>query len=113
MCLNFSKLALVCIPYHCGAWYAFHTIAEMVWHHTLLPYQQKGSDFDGFMTLKEGNLWYKFEGPSCYGNRVVYPFHFCNGMKRMLCNGMKCIPVLILKSQRQTFSQTINFFSNQ
>ena len=27
----------------------------------------------------------------------------------MLCNGMKCIPVLILKSHRHTFSQTINF----
>ena len=27
----------------------------------------------------------------------------------MLCNGMKCIPVLILKSQRHTFSQTNNF----
>ena len=27
---NFSKLALVCISYHCGAWYAFHTIAEIV-----------------------------------------------------------------------------------
>ena len=30
---------------------------------------------DGFMTLKEGNQWYKFEGPSYYGNRVVYSFH--------------------------------------
>ena len=27
----------------------------------------------------------------------------------MLCNCMKCIPVLILKSQRHTFSQTNNF----
>ena len=27
------------------------------------------------MTLKEDTLWYKFEGPSCYGNRVVYSFH--------------------------------------
>ena len=42
---NFSNIALVCISYHCGA-----------------------SDFDGFVTLKEGNLWYKFEGPTCYGN---------------------------------------------
>ena len=23
---------------------------------------------DGFMTLKDGNLWYKLDGPSCYGN---------------------------------------------
>ena len=30
-------------------------------------------------------------------------------MHTMLCNGMKCIPVLILKSQRHTFSQTNNF----
>ena len=76
MCVcTFSKLALVCISYHCGAWYAFHTTAEIVWHHTVLSYQQKGSDFGSFMTLKEGNLWYKFEGPSCYGNRVVYSFH--------------------------------------
>ena len=31
MCVfNFSKLAVVFISYHCGAWYAFHTIAEMV-----------------------------------------------------------------------------------
>ena len=35
---------------------------------------QKSSDFDGFMTLKESNLWYKFEGPSCYGNQAVYSF---------------------------------------
>ena len=27
----------------------------------------------------------------------------------ILCNGMKCIPVLILKSQRHEFSQTNNF----
>ena len=27
----------------------------------------------------------------------------------MLCNGMECIPVLILKSQRHKFSQTNNF----
>ena len=27
----------------------------------------------------------------------------------MLCNGMKCIPELILKSQRHTFFQTNNF----
>ena len=27
----------------------------------------------------------------------------------MLCNGMKCIPVQNLKSQRHTFSQTNNF----
>ena len=32
---KFSKLALVCISYHCGTWYAFHTIAEIVWHHTV------------------------------------------------------------------------------
>ena len=30
----------------------------------------------------------------------------------MLCNGMKCIPVLILKSQRHTFSQTNNFLKS-
>ena len=30
-------------------------------------------------------------------------------MHTMLCNGMKCIQVLILKSQRHTFSQTNNF----
>ena len=35
---------------------------------------RRGSNFDGFMTLNEGNLWYKFEGPSCYGNKVVYSF---------------------------------------
>ena len=33
---NFTKMALVCISYHCGAWNAFHTIAKMVWHHTVL-----------------------------------------------------------------------------
>ena len=32
------------------------------------------SDFDGFMTLKEGNLWYKFEGPSYYGNELCTHF---------------------------------------
>ena len=30
-------------------------------------------------------------------------------MHTVFCNGMKCIPVLILKSQRHTFSQTNNF----
>ena len=34
MCaFDFSKLAMVCILYHCRAWYAFHTIAEMKWVH--------------------------------------------------------------------------------
>ena len=65
------------------------------------------------MTLKEGNLWYKFQCPSCYGNRLVYSFHSAMVLRyethTMLCNGMKCIPVLILKSQRHTFSQTNNF----
>ena len=35
----------------------------------------EGSDIDGFITLKENHLWYKFQGPRCYGNRVVYSFH--------------------------------------
>ena len=43
-------------------------------------------------------------GPSCCGNWVVYSFHFCNGMKY--------IPVLILKRQRHTFSQTNKFFKS-
>ena len=70
--INFSKLALICISYHCGAWYAFHTFAKLEWHRTVLSKQQKWSDVDGFMTLKEGYLWYY--GPSCYGNRVVHSF---------------------------------------
>ena len=41
-----------------------------------------------FRTLKEGNLSYKFEGPSYYGNRVVYSFHFCNCMKRTPCSAI-------------------------
>ena len=39
---------------------------------------EKGSDFDGFMTLKEGNLCYKFEGHSCYGNELCT--HFISAM---------------------------------
>ena len=63
------------------------------------------------MTLKEGNLWYKFEGPSCYGNHVVYTHFILQWYEThtMLCNDMKCIPVLILKSQIHKFSQTNNF----
>ena len=34
----------------------------------------EGVDFDGFMTLKECNLCYKFEGPSCYGNELCSHF---------------------------------------
>ena len=33
----FLKLALVCISYHCRAWYAFHTIAEWNEYTTRLP----------------------------------------------------------------------------
>ena len=33
----------------------------------------------------------------------------CYETHTMLCNGMKCIPVLILKSLRHSFSQTNNF----
>ena len=53
---------MVCVSYHCRYGMTSYCV-------------QKGSDFDGFMTLKEGNLWYKFEGPSCYGIQVVYSFH--------------------------------------
>ena len=59
------------------------------------------------MTLKESNLWYKFEGPSCYGDRVVIQWYDTH---TILCNGMKCTPVPILKSQRHTFSQQKIFF---
>ena len=63
------------------------------------------------MTLKEGNLWYKFEGPSCYGNQIFVLISFLQWYKThtMLRNGVKCIPVQILKSQKHTFSQTNNF----
>ena len=58
--------SVVCVSYHCrnGMTSYCVVIATEGFRH-----------FDGFMTLKEGNLWYKFEGPSCYGNRVVYSFH--------------------------------------
>ena len=54
------------------------------WYDIILCYHsnRRGQTLN-FMTLKLGNLWYKFEGPCCYGNRVVYSFHFCNGMKRI------------------------------
>ena len=71
------------------------------WYDIILCCHSNRKGQTGFMTLKEGNLWYKFEGPSCYGNQVVYSFYVCSGMKRM--------PVLILKSQTHTFSQTNNF----
>ena len=66
------------------------------------------------MTLKEGNLWYKFKGPSCYGNRVVYSFHSAMvwnayhalQLYEMHTSAKKCIPVLILKSQ--IFLKSIN-----
>ena len=104
-----SKLALICISCHCGAWYAFHTIAEMVWHRTVLSSNRRVR-LQWFMTLKAGNLWYKFESPICYGNRVVLiSFLQWYETHNMLCKGMKCIPMLILKSQRHTFSQTNNF----
>ena len=62
------------------------------------------------MTLKQGNLWYEFECPSCYGNGVVLiSFMQWYESHTMFCNVMKCIPVLSLKIQRHTFSQTNNF----
>ena len=68
----------VCVSYHCrnGMTSYYVVIAT------------KGSDFDGFMTLKESNLLCNFAGPSCYGNRVVYSLHFCNGMKCIPCAAM-------------------------
>ena len=59
------------------------------------------------MTLKENNLWYKFEGPRCYGNRVVYCF--ISAMVWNAYRALLCYEMLILKSQRHTASQTNNF----
>ena len=54
---------------------------------------------DGFMTLKEGILWYTFQ---CLVAMVTELFtHFIlqwYATHTMLCNGVKCIPVLIFKS---------------
>ena len=50
----------------------------------MLLYGEKGKTMDFFRNychpLKEGNLWYKFEGPSCSGNRAIYSLY-----RRHLC----------------------------
>ena len=62
------------------------------------------------MTLNEGNLWYKSEVIVAMVTKLcTHSFLQWYETHTMLCNGMKCIPVLILKSQRHTFSQTNNF----
>ena len=39
------------------------------WNDIILCFHSnRRADYDGLMTLKEGNIWYKFEGPSCCGN---------------------------------------------
>ena len=60
--------SMVCISYRCRNGMTSYCVVTA----------QKGSDFDGFMTLKEGNLWYIFEGPSCYGNELCT--HFISAM---------------------------------
>ena len=102
---------MVCISYHCGhgmhfiplrTWYAFHTTADMVcisyhcWHGMHFIPLQKWYDFTlcchrnrrGKILMvswlsRRVIIWYKFGGSSCYGNWVVYSFHFCNGMTSM------------------------------
>ena len=38
-----------------------------------------------------GSVWYKSEGPSCYGNQPVHSFSFCNGrsVHRLLKRGVR------------------------
>ena len=45
VCLWLSKLTMVCISYRCRAWYAFHTIAEMQWVHSLVTTATKTLKF--------------------------------------------------------------------
>ena len=92
-------------------WYAFHTIAEhgmgfiplQKWYGITLccHSSRRGKILMISRLWRRVIIWYAFGSPSSFGNWVVYSFHSCNDMK--------CIPVLILKSQRHTFSQTNNF----
>ena len=65
----------------------------------------EGLYFDGLVIAYEGDVWYKFEGNSCYGYRTEQWHTMHDMLLRFAC----CIPVLILKSQRHNFSQTNNF----
>ena len=65
-------------------WYVFHTIAEhgmrfiplQKWYDIILCcHSNRLVPTLMVSLLKECNLWYKFQSPSCYGSRSVYSFH--------------------------------------
>ena len=82
---DFSNLALVCMMKISEAWHAVHAIAESERHHNCVVIATEGIILDGQVTSLEGNVWYKFECPSCYGNQTVHSFHFSNGIQCTPC----------------------------
>ena len=83
---DFSKLALVCMMKISGLWHALHAIAETEWYHNCVVIATEGAihwwpgNFIGGQCLVQ--IW----SCSCYGNRLVLWFHFCNGMQCMPCS---------------------------
>ena len=58
------------------------------WDEIILCYSNRKAQTLMVSLLSRRVIYDKFEGPSCYGNRVAYSFHFCNGMKRIPCSAM-------------------------
>ena len=90
---------------------AMHAIAETEWHHSCVVRATKRVILWWPGNFIEGNVWYKFEGPGCYGNRTVHSFHFSNDMQS--CHAPKiCIlhtSANIEKSKAQFFQTSILF----
>ena len=70
------------------AWHVLHAIAETGRHHNCVDIAAERVilRWPGTVTPLEGNVWYKFEGPSCFGNRTVHSLYFSNGMHCMPCS---------------------------
>ena len=82
-----SKLALVCRVQISGVWQALHCMPLQKWNEgtVRLPQQLGPSNlyqtFPSYAVTRPS----KYNSFSCYGNKVVMSFRFCNGMQCMPC----------------------------